>query len=142
MSQVDNYSRSLLLPELQKIQDKKRFISDRDMQLLADKFNLHPVEVYAVVTFYSFLTTKKTGKNVIRVSNCISNKMAGSNKVIRHLEKLLGIKLGQTTKDKKFTLLETSCIGMCDQAPAIMVNQRLVGKASAKKINKILSDLK
>lgn len=142
MLQDQGHFRSFLLPELEKVQDKKGFISDRDMQLLADKFNIHPVEVYAVVTFYSFLTTKKTGKNVIRVSNCISNKMSGSDKVVKSLEKELGIKLGQTTKDKKFTLLETSCIGMCDRSPAMMVNEKLVGKVSIKKIKEIINALK
>ncbi len=142
MPQISEFSRSLLLPQLQKIQDKKGFISDKDMQLLADKFGIHPVEVYAVVTFYLFLTTKKTGKNVIRVSNCISNKMAGSDRVLRLFEKNLGVKVGQTTKDKKFTLLETSCIGFCDQAPAMMVNGRLWGKITAKKIKEIISTLK
>jgi NADH:ubiquinone oxidoreductase subunit E len=141
MSEVDKHTRSFLLPELQKIQDKKGVISDKDMQALADKFNIHPVEVYSVVTFYSFLTTKKLGKNVIRVSNCISNKMAGSDKVLRQIENVLGIKTGQTTKDKMFTLLETSCIGMCDQAPAVMVNTDLIGKVSGKKIKEILREL-
>ncbi len=138
MGDLNNYSRSLLLPELRKIQDKKGFISDRSMQILADKFNIHPVEVYAIVTFYSFLTATKVGKKVIRVSNCVPNKMAGADRVIKILEKNLKIKVGQTTKDKKFTLLETSCIGMCDQAPAMMVNEKLIGKVSARKINEII----
>lgn len=142
MAEASGFSRSLLLPQLQKIQDKKGFISDKDMQLLADRFNIHPVEVYAVVTFYSFLTTKKRGRNIIRVSNCISNKIAGSDRIIKLLEKRLGIKLGQTTKDKKFTLLETSCIGMCDQSPAMLVNEKLWGKVSEEKIKKIVGALK
>lgn len=142
MPKVNQISRSLLLPHLKKIQDKKGFISDYDMQNLAEKFGIHPVEVYSVVTFYSFLLTKFMANNLIWVSNCISSKLAGSDRVVRDFEKALGIKLGQATKDKRFALLETSCIGMCDQAPAIMVNGKLIGKVNKNKIKQIVKTLK
>ncbi|MDP8259899.1 MAG: NAD(P)H-dependent oxidoreductase subunit E [Candidatus Gygaella obscura] len=139
---VCDESRSKLLFVLQEVQDKKGFISDADMQDIADKFAIHPVEVYSVVSFYSFLTNKKKGKYVIRVSTCVSCQMAGSSKIIKELEKLLKIKCGETTKDKKMSLEKTSCIGMCDQAPAIMINEILIGKVTKEKLKKILKELK
>jgi NADH:ubiquinone oxidoreductase subunit E len=140
--EVCDETRAELLPALQKIQDKKGYISDKDMQSIADEFKIHPVEVYSVVTFYSFLKDKKQGKHTIRISNCISNEMAGSNKIIKEFEKALKIKVGQTSNDKKITLELTSCIGMCDEAPAIMVDDNLVGKVTPKKVKEIIRGLK
>jgi NADH:ubiquinone oxidoreductase subunit E len=140
--EVCDETRAGLLPVLQQIQDKKGFISDADMQEIADRFGIHPVEVYSVVSFYSFLSSEKKGKHIIRVSSCISNEMAGSRKIIGEFEKALKIKVGQTSKDRKITLEETSCIGMCDQAPAIMVDNKLIGKVTPKKVKEIIRGLK
>jgi NADH:ubiquinone oxidoreductase subunit E len=140
--EICDATRNGLLPVLQKIQDKKGYISDKDMQEIADRFGIHPVEVYSVVTFYSFITDKKEGKHVIRISNCISNDIAGSKKIINEFEKVLKIKVGQTTKNGKITLKLTSCIGMCDEAPAIMVDDRLIGKVTPGKVKEIIRGLK
>lgn len=137
---VCDETRSELLPVLQEIQDRKGYVSDKDMQEVADTFGIHPVEVYSVVTFYSFLSERKEGRHIIRVSNCISNVMAGSKRVIKEFEKTLKIKVGQTTKDKRFTLERVSCIGMCDEAPAIMVDDILIGKVTSQKVKKIIRE--
>ena len=89
---VCDTTRSKLLPALQEIQDKRGYISDKDMQAVADQFDIHPVEVYSVVTFYSFLTVEKKGKHIIRISNCMPNIMAGSKKIEKEFEKALKIK--------------------------------------------------
>ncbi len=135
-------NRSRLLPILQNVQDKKGYISDADMQNIADELGIHPVEVYSVVTFYSFFNINKKGKYIIRVSNCISNVLAGSEKIVKEFEKKLKIKVGETTEDKKFTLERISCIGMCDQAPAIMVDDKLIGKITPQMVGEIIKDLK
>ena len=140
--EVCDETRAGLLPVLQEVQDKKGFISDKDMQEIADRFGIHPVEVYSVVTFYSFITDKKEGKHVIRVSNCITNEMAGNKNIINEFEKALKIKMGQTTKNGKVTLKMTSCIGMCDEAPAVMVNDKLIGKVTPGKVKEIIRGLK
>ena len=70
------------------------------------------------------------------------NVMAGSEKVVRAFEKELKIKTGETTKDRQFTLEMTGCIGMCDQVPAIMVDDKLVGKVKPADVKKIIRDLK
>jgi len=135
-------TRSQLLPLLQDIQDKKGYISDNDMQTVADRLDIHPVEVYSVITFYSFLTTKKKGKHIIRISNCMPNIMAGSKKVEKEFEKVLGIKMGEKTKDNKFTLEETGCIGMCDKAPAALIDGMLIGNITPKKVKDIIKQIK
>jgi NADH:ubiquinone oxidoreductase subunit E len=139
---VCDQTRSGLIPALQKIQDKKGYISDNDMQAVADKFGIHPVEVYSVATFYSFLTTRRKGKHVIRLSECISNIMAGSRKIEKEFEKALGIKAGETTKNNKITLEKTGCIGMCDHAPAAMIDDELVGNITVGKVKEIIKSLK
>ena len=133
--------RAQMLPLLQKKQEEKGYISDADMQNIADELGVHPVEIFSIVTFYSFFTDKKKGKNVIRVANCISNRMKNSLNVIKAFEKRLGIKLGETTSDGLFTLEKTSCIGMCDHAPAIMVNDKLIGDIDISKVEEIVSRL-
>ncbi len=135
-------TRSQLLPLLQDIQDKKGYIPDNDMQTVADRLDIHPVEVYSVITFYSFLTTKKKGKHIIRISNCMPNIMAGSKKVEKEFEKVLGIKMGEKTKDNKFTLEETGCIGMCDKVPAALIDGILIGNITPKKVKDIIKEIK
>jgi NADH:ubiquinone oxidoreductase subunit E len=139
---VCDETRDNLIPVLQKTQDKKGYISDKDMQKIADDFNIHPVEVYSVATFYSFLLTEKKGKNIIRISNCISSVMKNNQSIIKAFEKELNIKLGETTKDNKISLELTSCIGMCDESPAILVNDKLIGKVTPKKVKQIVKELK
>jgi len=134
--------RSYLLERLQKIQAKEGYVSDKNMQDIADKLGIHPVEVYSVVTFYSFLTIQKKGKNIIRISDCISSQIKGNSRIIKEFEKKLKIKCGQTTKDKKITLEKTSCIGMCDKAPAALINDKLVGPIKNKDVDKIIKELK
>ena len=135
-------TRSELLPVLQKIQDKKGYISDNDMQAVADRFGIHPVEVYSVITFYSFLSTEKKGKHIIRISGCMPNIMAGSGKIEKEFEKALKIKMGESTKDHKITLERAGCIGMCDNVPAALIDGELVGNLTPKKARDIAKKLK
>jgi len=139
---VCDQTRSGLIPALQDIQDRKGYISDADMQALADKFGIHPVEVYSVATFYSFLTTRKKGRHLIRISGCVSNIMAGSRNIEKEFEKALKIKVGETTKNNKISLERTGCIGMCDQAPAAMIDEVLVGNITKAKVQEIIKSLK
>ncbi len=139
---VCDETRSALLPILQEIQERKGWISDRDMQETAERLGIHPVEVYSVVTFYTFLSTEKKGRHVIRVSRCISSVMAGAEKVLAAFEKALGIRAGQTTPDGRLTLEWVNCVGLCDQAPAVLVDGRPLGRVSPRKVKRILDDLK
>ena len=135
-------TRSYLLDELQNIQSQEGYISDENMQSVADKFNIHPVEVYSIVSFYSFLSAEKKGRHIIRVSSCMPCVMKGSQNVVKAFEAALGIKCGQTTRDGEFTLEKTSCIGMCDNAPAILLDDRLIGPVKAEEVQAILNTAK
>jgi NADH:ubiquinone oxidoreductase subunit E len=140
--QVCDETRAQLLPVLQAIQKKKGCISDRDMQEVADSLGIHPVEVYSVVTFYSFLSVEKKGKHVIRISNCMPCELKGSGKIVKEFETLLKTPIGTTTKDNVFSLEMTGCLGMCDQAPAIMIDETLIGKVTPAKVKLLIKEYK
>ena len=130
--------RSSLIPVLQEVQAKYHQISEYAMQEVADSLDIHPVEVYSVVTFYSFLNEKYHGKFVIRLCRTISCDMAGKDRIARQLENDLGIGFGETTPDGKFSLEWASCIGMCDQGPALLVNDQVFTQVTPDKVNDIV----
>lgn len=133
--------RSALLPILQSFQEKYGYLPDVIMQETAHSLGIHPVEVEGVASFYSFFRRKSPqGKYVIRLCQTISCDLAGKSKVARQLENELGIKFGETTKDKMFTLEYTNCLGMCDQGPALMVNDRLFAHVTPEKVPQIIAD--
>jgi len=130
--------RSALIPILQEIQKKYHHISEYAMQVVADKVGIHPVEVYGVVSFYSFLEQKYRGKFVIRLCQTISCEMQGKDRVARQLEADLGISFGETTPDGNFTLEWANCLGMCDQGPAMLVNDQIFTRVTPDKVHEIL----
>ncbi len=130
--------RSALIPALQYIQQKYTYISEFAMQAVADELDIHPVEVYGVVSFYSFLDCRPKGRFVIRLCRTISCEMQGKDRVARQLENDLGIKFGQTTPDGAFTLEYANCLGMCDQGPAMLVNDQIFSKVTPEKVHDIL----
>ncbi|HPI38963.1 MAG TPA: NAD(P)H-dependent oxidoreductase subunit E, partial [Ignavibacteriaceae bacterium] len=103
---VEKYGsdRAALLPILQNIQAKYNYISDYAQQEIARLLDIHPVEVYGVISFYAFLHSKPQGKNIVRLCKTISCELAGKDKIEKAIERELGIKFGETTKDMKFTL--------------------------------------
>lgn len=134
--------RSALLQILQDIQRKHKYISDFAQQEVARLMNIHPVEVNSVISFYSFLHSVPQGRNIVKLCKTISCDMAGKDKIEEALQRELGIKFGDTTRDKKFTLEHTNCIGMCDQGPAMLVNENVFTKLDPEKAVNILKEVK
>ncbi|MDP3149246.1 MAG: NADH-quinone oxidoreductase subunit NuoE [Ignavibacteria bacterium] len=134
--------RSALLQILQAIQRKHKHISDFAQQEVARMMEIHPVEVNSVVSFYSFLCTQPKGRNIVRLCQTISCDMAGKEKVEETVQRELGIKFGQTTKDKRITLEFTNCLGMCDQGPAMLVNEKVYTKLDPETAINILNEIK
>jgi NADH:ubiquinone oxidoreductase subunit E/Pyruvate/2-oxoacid:ferredoxin oxidoreductase delta subunit len=127
-----------LLPMLKKAQDQSRYVSPKFMAGTADSMNLSMSEVYGVSTFYSFLSTKPLGKNVIRICKSVPCHLQGSQMILRSIEDAIGIKPGEVTPDKKFSLELANCIGACDRAPAMLVNRDVHGNLTPRKISRIL----
>lgn len=134
--------RESLLPILQNIQKKFGCISDFAMQEISLHLDIHPVEVYGVTTFYSFLSTEPKGKYIIRLCKTISCDLLGKEAIARTFEKELNLKFGETSKDKKFTLEYCNCIGMCDQGPAALINEQVYTRLTPSKVVEILEKLK
>ncbi len=131
-------SRSALLPILQEVQRRHYHISQFAMQVVADLLDIHPVEVQSVVSFYSFLDETPQGQYVIRLCRTITCEMAGKDHVARQLENDLGVRFGQTTPDGKFSLGWANCLGMCDQGPAMLVNEDVYTSVTPDRIHGIL----
>jgi NADH-quinone oxidoreductase E subunit len=132
------HDRSALIPILQEIQRSHAHVSDFAMQVVADTLGIHPVEVYSVVSFYSFLHEEPKGRFIVRLCRTISCDLAGKSAVARQLENDLGIEFGETTRDGKFTLEWANCIGMCDQGPALLVNDQVHAGVTPEKVHEIL----
>jgi NADH:ubiquinone oxidoreductase subunit E len=114
--------RESLMPILQDIVKKYNYLTDESMVEVATELDISAAEVYITASFYTFLDTEERGKNVIRVCKTITCSMKGKNDIISTLEDILKIRVGETTPDKMFTLLETNCIGWCHKAPAMLIN--------------------
>lgn len=132
--------RTALIPVLQEIQTECSFISEYAMQEVADQLGIHPVEVYGVVTFYSFLESESQGRFIVRLCQTISCDMAGKARVARQLVNDLGVEFGETTADGMFTLQWANCLGMCDQGPAMLINDKVYTKVTPEKVHDIIED--
>ena len=132
--------RNSLLPILRGVMDKYHHISDLAMQTIADYLKIHAIEVQDAVSFYSFLGTKPKGKYIVRLCQTISCKMGKAGAVAQQLENELGITFGETTADKMFTLEWTNCLGMCDQGPALLVNDKMYTKVTVDQVKNIIQD--
>jgi NADH:ubiquinone oxidoreductase subunit E len=133
-------TRSALLPVLEEIQRDHASVSDFAMQVVADELGIHPAEVYGVVSFYAFLHHRPTGRFQVRLCQTISCDLAGTSHVARQLENELGVAFGESTPDGRFSLAWASCIGMCDQGPALLVNDRVYTRVTPDQVSRILED--
>lgn len=134
--------RSSLLPILQSIQKKHDYISDFAQQEIARLLDIHPVEVYSVISFYSFLHSKQQGKNTVKLCRTISCDMAGKVQIEKALVRELGIQFGETSRDNKWTLEHTNCLGMCDQGPAMIINDKVYTGFDPETAVKIINETK
>jgi NADH-quinone oxidoreductase subunit E len=132
--------RASLMPILQGIVEKHNYLTDDAMVEVARELDISAAEVYGTASFYTFLDTMPRGKYVIRVCKTISCSMKGKNEIIQTLEDILKIKVGETTSDKQFTLLETNCIGWCHKAPAILINDMPYTELNEEKVIEIIKD--
>ena len=141
---VETYGegREALLPILQQVQIIYGHISEFAQQEIARYLDIHPVEVYSVITFYAFLSTVPKGRFAVRLCRTISCDLAGKEAVVRALERELGIKFGETTRDRKFSLEYINCMGMCDQGPAILINDKVHTHLTPQSVVDILKNCK
>ncbi|GEP98158.1 NADH-quinone oxidoreductase subunit NuoE [Chitinophaga cymbidii] len=107
------------------VQQHRRWVSDEGIRDVADILEMSPEEVDSVATFYNLIFRQPVGRHIILLCDSISCYVMGFRDLHRQLVNLLGIQYGQTTPDGRFTLLPNPCLGTCDHAPALMVDQDL-----------------
>jgi NADH-quinone oxidoreductase subunit E len=141
---IQRYPRkeAAMLPVLHAVQGEVGRITPGDEQMVADLLGVPPVRVKEVVTFYSMLHNKQTGRHHIQVCSNLSCFLDGGNNILDYIQSKLNIKPGETTEDGKFSLSLVECLGACEQAPCMMINDDSYGNLDPKKIDKILKDLK
>lgn len=134
--------RNALMPILHELQKKHRKIPDRAEEIIADMLDMYAVEVQEVVSFFHFYNTKQHGQFTIRLCKDMPCKMHEAQMLANQLEEELGIKFGETTTDGVFSLEWTSCIGMCDQGPAMLVNDQPHTRVKPEEVRSILEKYK
>ncbi len=107
-------------------------------KVIAREMGLSLTQVYNFVTFYAMLSTKAHGKFTIRICKSAPCHVNGAAEVINAIEDQLGIKMGETTEDGRFTLEYCPCLGLCDIAPAIMINKKVYGNLTAESVREII----
>ncbi len=131
-----------LLVLLQEAQEKLGYLSAEVLEELAKSLNIPANDVYGVASFYSFLSTQPLGRNVIRICKSLPCYLKHCQTIIESVEKEIGIRPGKTTGDGRFSFQLTNCIGLCDKAPAMMINHDAHVDLTPGKISKILKNYK
>ena len=128
-----------ILLALEEAQIKYGYVSPEFMTGLASSLDIPVSDVYGVASFYSFLVTKPPGRNIIRICKSLPCHLKEGQAIIEAVEKEIGIKPGNATADGRFFYELTNCIGLCDGAPAILINHDTHVNLTAKKIAGILA---
>ena len=131
-----------LLPILHALQDEFGYVDKAAIPLVASALNLSHAEVHGVVTFYHDFRHQAPGRHVLKLCRAEACQSMGCEKMIRHVENRLGIKLGGTTEDRSFTVEAVYCLGNCALSPAVMLDGKLYGRVSSDVADFLIADAK
>jgi NADH-quinone oxidoreductase subunit E len=135
--------RSAVIAALHAVQHEKGHLPQASMDAVAEYLGIPPIQVYEVASFYSMFETRPCGRHHISVCTNISCMLCGGEDILAHLEKRLGIKVGESTADGRFYLKqEEECLAACDGAPMMMVNHVYFEHLTPAKVDQILDDHK
>jgi len=132
---------SAVMAALRIAQAEHGWLSVPLMDFVAELLEMRPIQVYEVATFYSMYDLKPVGKYKISVCTNVSCMLCGSDLIVKHLEKRLGIKLGQTTPDGKFTLKEVECLAACGGAPMFQIGDTYYEHLTPQMVDEILAGI-
>ncbi len=133
--------RAVLLPALHAIQHAYNWIPTQAMEEIAAFLEITPAEVMDTATFYEEYWLKPKGKYLIQVCRSLSCEICDSSELTHHCKQKLGIDVGETTPDGRFTLVELECLGSCGTAPAALVNEVLHETVSVEQMDRVLDAL-
>ena len=134
------YKKAALIEALKIVQQHRGWISDDSVEAIAEYLEISAAEVDSVATFYNLIFRRPVGRHVILLCDSISCYVMGYKKLYEALQQQLNLKFGETTADKKFTLLPNACLGCCDHAPALMIDDNLYSDVKVEDLEKILSN--
>ena len=127
---------------LKEVQKHRGWVPDDAVKDIAGHLEMSPEEVDSVATFYNLIFRQPVGRNVILLCDSVSCWLLGYEKLQDHFKSKLGIGFGETSKDGRFTLLPMPCLGTCDHAPALMINNDLHRDLTPEKLDSILENYK
>jgi len=132
---------SLVLPLLHCVQDAQGYVSEEDAVMIAGYIGMPAMQVVEALTWYTMFERAPTGKYVIKVCRNIACSLRGSDRIVAHVKRTLGIDVGQTTPDGRFTLQTVECLASCGTAPAMQVNRTYHESLTEAKVDAILKGL-
>lgn len=133
--------RSALLPALYVAQREHGWLSPEVMRDVAEVMELPPTEVASVTSFYTLFNRQPVGENLVQVCTNISCSLLGAEHIVEYLKNKLGIDVGETTLDNKFTLVTVECLGSCGTAPMMQINDMYYENLTEEEIDRILAEL-
>lgn len=136
------YPSAACIDALKIVQEHRGWVSDDAVKEIAQYLQMSNEDVDGVATFYSRIYRKPVGRNVILLCDGISCMILGYESIYDYISKRLSITFGQTTPDDRYTLLPISCLGDCDHAPAMMINNDHFNKLTPEKVDEILKNYK
>jgi len=131
-----------LIEVLSELNSEYGYLPKQVLKQVSKLFDLPLSRIYGTSSFYTMLATEPLGENIIRFCENAPCHVVGASKVLESLEEELGIKIGKTTKDRKFTILTTSCIGICGVGPVMIINNDVYGNLKPEDIPRILANYK
>ncbi len=134
------HGRAGLLPCLQEVQEVTGWLSPDLCREISDGLRVPLADIYGVISFYSLLYDHPVGRTVIRVCDDVPCYLNGSQEVLAALQERLGIQPGETTPDREFTLEVHPCLGRCERAPFVMVNEQEFGPVDPNDVSDLIPD--
>jgi len=131
-----------LIPILQQAQERFGYLPREAMQRIARFLRLPESAIYGVATFYAQFKLTPTGRRMVRVCQGTACHVRGGARILREVEKRLGIKPGETTENMEYTLESIACFGSCALAPVMVIDKNVYGRMTAPKVGQILADTK
>ncbi|VFP79510.1 NADH-quinone oxidoreductase subunit NuoE [Candidatus Erwinia haradaeae] len=131
-------TRAVVIEALKIVQKNRGWINDEIIKDVAHALDLPASDVEGVATFYSQIYRRPVGRHIIRYCDSVVCYLMGYQMIQSTLEEYLKIKTGQTTEDKRFTLLPTCCLGNCDKGPTLMINEKTYDTLASKDIPRLL----
>jgi len=136
------YEESSIIAILQDIQSTANYLPQKALREVSKSMDIPLTRIYAIATFYKAFSLRPRGRHSIHVCLGTACHVRGGQRVLEYLERKLGVKSGQTTRDLMFTLERVNCLGACAMGPMMVVDQKYLGKVKIDKIESILKKYK